>query len=244
MANPIMKMEESRAEQERVIGANEVMTVNGSIQITAFLGIMVVLAASFVWNKFTLGYTDLVSAMTLGGAVLGFVLAMIVSFTRITYLIPVYAICEGFFLGGISAVSEHSYPGIVVQAVAGTFATLFSMLILYRTGLIRCSDKFRSVMFISTSSVLGVYLIDFVGRFFNYSVPLINESSNLGILLSVIVSIIAALNLIIDFDFIEQGAQRMYPKKYEWFGAFGLMVTLVWLYFEILRLLAKLNSRD
>ena len=192
MANPIMKMEESRAEQERVIGANEVMTVNGSIQITAFLGIMVVLAASFVWNKFTLGYTDLVSAMTLGGAVLGFVLAMIVSFTRITYLIPVYAICEGFFLGGISAVFEHSYPGIVVQAVAGTFATLFSMLILYRTGLIRCSDKFRSVMFISTLSVLGVYLINFVGSFFNYSVPLINESSNLGILVSVIVFVFKA----------------------------------------------------
>ena len=106
------------------------------------------------------------------------------------------------------------------------------------------SEKFRSVIFISTASIAVVYLVNFIGHFFGYAVPVINSSSNAGILVSLVIVAIAALNLIIDFDFVEKGAQRMYPKKYEWYGAFGLMVTLVWLYVEILRLLAKVNSRD
>ena len=138
---------------------------------------------------------------------------------------------------------EASYPGIVAQAVAGTFAALFSMLILYRTNVIRCTDKFRSVIFISTASIAVIYLVDFIGSFFHFAVPLINTSSVIGIGFSVLVIVIAALNLIIDFDFIERGAQNYLPKDMEWYGAFGLMVTLVWLYLEILRLLAKLQDR-
>ena len=244
MANPIMKLEERNAEQERILNQGEIMTVNGALQITAFMGLLLVFAASFVWQKFAVGHTDFAMMLMSIGGIAGFITALIIAFARVTVLVPVYAVCEGLLLGGLSAMYESSYPGIVAQALAGTFAALFSMLILYRAGLIKCTDKFRSVIFISTASIAVIYIVNFIGSFFGYAVPIINSATNAGIAVSVVVVIIAALNLIIDFDFIEQGAQRMYPKKYEWYGAFGLMVTLVWLYVEILRLLAKVNSRD
>lgn len=240
MSNPILN--EKFSEQERIL-QGEPMTVNGTLQVTAFLGVLLVAAAAFVWSRFTLGYTDLATMLTGGGAIVGFVLAMIICFTRTKVLVPVYAVCEGLFLGGISATMEASYPGIVSQAVVGTFAALFSMLILYRANIIRCDDKFRSVIFIATLSIALIYLIDFIGHFFGYAVPLINTSTNFGLGFSVVVILIAALNLIIDFDFIERGAQNFLPKDYEWYGAFGLMITIVWLYLEILKLLAKLSDR-
>lgn len=240
MANPILN--NNFGSQERVL-EGEPMTINGTLQITAFLGLLLVAAAAFVWSRYTLGYMDLAVMLTGGGVIVGFILALIIAFTKNKYLVPVYAVCEGMALGGISAVFEASYPGIVSQAVAGTFAALFSMLILYRTNAIRCTDKFRSVIFISTLSIAGVYLINIIGSFFGLHVPLINSSSNAGIAISAGVCIVAALNLIIDFDFIERGAQNLLPKDYEWYGAFGLMVTIVWLYLEILRLLAKFSDR-
>lgn len=241
MSNPILN--DNFAAQERVL-EGEPMTVNGTIQITAFLGLILVAAAAFVWTRFTAGFTDLANMLTIGGGIAGFIVALIVAFTRIKYLIPVYAACEGLFLGGVSAMMQAVYPGIVAQAVAGTFAALFSMLILYRTGLIKCTDKFRSVIFISTCSIAVVYLVNLIGSFFNMQVPYLNSSSNIGIGISLIIVVIAALNLIIDFDFIERGSQNMLPKDMEWYGAFGLMVTMVWLYMEILRLLAKFSSRE
>ena len=240
MANPILN--DKFTEQERVLDSAP-MTVNGTIQITAFLGLLVIAGAAFTWTRMTAGYTDLAMMLTAGGGIVAFILGLIVSFTRNKYLVPVYAVSEGLFLGGISATFEASYPGIVSQAVAGTFAALFSMLILYRANVIRCTDKFRSVIFISTLSIAGIYLINFIGSFFHMQVPLINSSSTLGLAVSAVVCVIAALNLIIDFDFIERGAQNYLPKDFEWFGAFGLMVTLVWLYLEILRLLAKFQDR-
>ena len=240
MANPILN--DNFAAQERAY-EGEAMTVNGTIQIAGFLGLLLVAAAAYVWSRFNMGFTDQAYMLTSIGAIAGFILALIISFTRNKFLVPVYAVAEGLCLGGISAVFEQSYHGIVVQAVAGTFAALFSMLILYRANIIKCSDKFRSVIFISTCSIAVIYLVDLIGRFFHYAVPVINSSSGLGIGFSAIVVVIAALNLIIDFDFIEQGAKRMLPKDMEWYGAFGLMVTLVWLYLEILRLLAKLQDR-
>lgn len=241
MANPILN--QNFTEQERVLHG-EPMTVNGTLQLTAFLGIIVFLSAAYVWSRFGLGYMDQVQMLTTVGAILGFVLALIISFTRTKFLIPVYAAAEGLMLGGISAMAESAFSGIVLQAVAGTFAAFFSMLILYRLGIIRATEKFRSVVFISTLSVFVVYLINFIGSFFGYSVPGLMDSSMLGIGISLLVIVIAALNLILDFDFIEQGARNFLPKDAEWFGAFGLMVTLVWLYFEILRLLMKFQSRD
>ena len=240
MSNPILN--DKFTEQERVL-QGEPMTVNGTLQITAFLGILLVAAAAFVWSRFTLGYTDLAVMLTGGGAIVGFIMALIICFTRTKVLVPIYAVCEGLFLGGISATMEASYPGIVSQAVLGTFAALFSMLILYRANIIRCTDKFRSVIFIATLSIAAIYLVDLIGHFFGYSVPLINTSSNFGIGFSAIVVLIAAFNLIIDFEFIERGAKNFLPKDYEWYGAFGLMVTIVWLYLEILKLLAKLSDR-
>ena len=240
MANPILN--DKFTEQERVLDSAP-MTVDGTIQITAFLGLLVIAGAAFTWTRMTAGYADLAMMLTAGGGIVAFILGLIVSFTRNKYLVPVYAVSEGLFLGGISATFEASYPGIVSQAVAGTFAALFSMLILYRANVIRCTDKFRSVIFISTLSIAGIYLINFIGSFFHMQVPLINSSSTLGLAVSAVVCVIAALNLIIDFDFIERGAQNYLPKDFEWFGAFGLMVTLVWLYMEILRLLAKFQDR-
>ena len=240
MANPILN--DNFVEQERVL-QGEPMTVNGTIQVAAFLGVILVAAAAFVWSRFTSGYTDLALMLTGGGVIVGFILALIISFTKNKNLVPIYAACEGMALGGISATFEASYPGIVTQAVAGTFAALFSMLILYKYNIIKCTDKFRSVIFITTASIAVVYIVNFIGGFFGLHVPLINSSSSLGILVSIAICAIAALNLIIDFDFIERGASMMLPKDMEWYGAFGLMVTIVWLYLEILRLLAKLSNR-
>lgn len=243
MSNPVFKYEESRNENEVVLDGNNIMTINGTLQITAFMGLILVISSMFCWTRFSLGYTDMGTMLTGIGAVGGFILALIICFARVKVLIPVYAALEGLFLGGLSAVFEASYPGIVSQAVVGTFMAFFSMLLLYRIGIIQCTDKFRSVIFISTLSIAGIYLVDIIGRFFGHSVPMINTSTNFGILFSVVVVAIAALNLIIDFDYIEKGARRMLPKDHEWFGAFGLMVTVVWLYVEILRLLAKVSSR-
>lgn len=240
MANPILN--DKFVTQEQAING-QVMTVNGTIQIAILLGIIMLLGAGFTWTRFTTGYTDLANMLTFGGAIVGFILALIIAFTRTKYLVPIYAACEGLCLGGISAQFEVIYPGIVIQAVGGTFAALFSMLFLYRIGAIKCTDKFRSIILISTLAIAGVYLINFIGSFWGYSVPLLNSSSNLGIGVSVIITVIAALNLILDFDFIEKASTAMAPKDYEWYGAFGLMVTLVWLYLEILRLLAKFNDR-
>ena len=241
MSNPILN--DKFTEQVRVL-EGEPMTVNGTIQVSAFLGLILVASAAFVWTRFTAGFTDLATMLSIGGFIVGAILALIIAFTRIKYLIPVYAACEGLLLGGVSAAFEAVYPGIVVQAVAGTFAALFSMLILYRTGMIRCTDKFRSVIFIATASIAVVYLVNFVGSFFNMQVPYLNSSSPVGIGISLVTVVIAALNLIIDFDFIERGAQNMLPKDMEWYGAFGLMLTLVWLYLEILKLLAKFSGSD
>jgi len=242
MANPILN-ENKFNEQERILEGLP-MTVNGTIQVTAFLGLLLVCAATFVWSRMTNGYTDLAMMLTGGGVILGFILALIISFTRNKYLVPVYAVCEGCALGGISATFETQLPGIVTQAVAGTFAALFAMLVLYRMNIIRATEKFRSVIFITTLSIAGIYLVDILGRWlFNLHVPLINSASPAGILISVAIVAVAALNLILDFDFIERGEQMMLPKDYEWYGAFGLMITLVWLYLEILRLLSKINRK-
>jgi len=242
MPNPILN-ENNFSSQERVYEGSP-MTINGTIQVSLFLGLLLVCAASFVFSRYSSGYTDLAMMLMGGGIILGFILALIISFTKNKYLIPIYAACEGCALGGISAIFETQFPGIVIQAVAGTFAALFSMLIFYRTGIIRATEKFRSVIFITTASIAAIYLVDIIGRFFfHLHVPLVNSASPAGILISVVITAVAALNLIIDFDFIERGEQMMLPKDYEWYGAFGLMVTLVWLYLEILKLLSKLNRK-
>jgi uncharacterized YccA/Bax inhibitor family protein len=242
MSNPVFS--QNLANKEIVLDA-EPMTVNGAINKT-FILFLILLSSSFaVWNLFFQGYTD--KALMLGtiGLIISIISFIIIIFNRkvINIAAPIYAAAEGLLLGGISAMFEKSYPGIVIQAIFATFATLFSLLLLYRTGIIKCSEKFRSVIFISTLSIGGIYLVNFIGSFFGLQIPQIFTSSTIGIGFSLFVVGIAALNLIIDFDFIERGAQNMLGKSYEWYGAFGLMVTLVWLYIEILNLLSKLRDR-
>jgi uncharacterized YccA/Bax inhibitor family protein len=154
----------------------------------------------------------------------------------------VYAILEGLVIGGISAYAEAQLKGIVFQAVALTFGTLFSLLVAYRSGVIKVTEKFRLGVVAATGAIFLVYLVSIVLGFFGVSVPLIYSGGTFGILFSLFVVVIAALNLVLDFDFIEQGARQGAPKYMEWYGAFGLMVTLIWLYIEFLRLLTKLRQ--
>lgn len=242
MPNPVFN--ENVVTREQIL-ESEPMTVNGAINKAFILFALLLGASAVVWDLFFKGFTDKAGMLGMVGFVTSIISFVVIMFNRkaIAIAAPVYAASEGLLLGGISAMFEKAYPGIAIQAIGGTFAALFSLLFLYRIGAIKCTDKFRSVIFISTLSIAGIYLINLIGSFFGMHIPQIQTSSNIGIGFSVIVVGIAALNLIIDFDFIEQGAQRMLGKSYEWYGAFGLMVTLVWLYIEILNLLAKLRDR-
>jgi uncharacterized YccA/Bax inhibitor family protein len=156
---------------------------------------------------------------------------------------PVYALVEGLLLGAISHVYNLAYGGIVVQAVGLTLAVFGLMLFLYATRVIKVTDKLRMGIVAATGAVFLVYMVSLVLRLFGADVPFIHDASPIGILISLAVVVIAALNLVLDFDFIEQGAAKGAPKYMEWYGAFGLLVTLVWLYLELLRLMSKLRSR-
>jgi uncharacterized YccA/Bax inhibitor family protein len=242
MANPILNGSFSSQADGRVI-VGQPMTVSGTIDKTFLMLLCTVVSAGYTWQQFMLGFTDKVSMLMMVGAIVGFIFALVSSFTKNKIFMVLYAICEGLFLGGVSAMFNQAYPGIVVQAVLATFAAMFSMLGLYKFNVIKCTDKFRSIVYISTISIAVLYLMQWIASFFHYSIPAIFGTGSRGIGFSVIVVAIAALNLILDFDFIERGVQSMLPKDFEWYGAFGLMVTLVWLYLEILRLLAKLRDR-
>ncbi len=221
------------------------MTVSGTVN-KAFLMLLLLMAgAAYTWNQFFADY-GLSPAWLIGSAIGGFALSLIIIFKKTTapYLAPVYSVVEGVLLGAISASLEQQYPGIVIQAVGLTFGTLFCLLAAYRSGLIRATENFKLGVFAATGAIALFYLVSFVLSFFSISIPLIHDSGPWGIGFSVVVVVIAALNLVLDFDFIEEGERNGAPKYMEWYAAFGLMVTLVWLYLEILRLLAKTRSRD
>jgi len=222
---------------------SEPMTVNGAINKTFILFALLAASSLIVWSMFFQGYTDKVAMLGFVGFITSIISFIAFMITRNPIAASAYAVSEGLLIGGISAFVEKSYPGIAIQAVGLTMMCLFSMLFLYRIGAIKCTEKFRSVIFISTLSICGIYLINLIGHFFGPQIPQIFTSSLIGIGFSLVVVVIASLNLIIDFDFIERGAQQMLGKNYEWYGAFGLMVTLVWLYIEILNLLTKLRDR-
>ena len=175
----------------------------------------------------------------------GFILALVTIFKHqwAKFTVPAYALMQGLALGGISKYFESMYPGIVNQAVMLTFGTLGALLLAYRSGLIKATENFKLGIVAATGGIAFVYMISWILSWFSISVPVIHSNSNMGILFSIGVVIIAALNLVLDFDFIEEGSEKGAPKYMEWYGAFGLLVTLIWLYLEILRLLAKLSSR-
>ncbi len=228
---------------------SDVMTVNGTAQKTLFLLALAMGSACFTWSRTFSGLEASPGAAmpwAVGGLTVGLGSALVISFkhTWAPSLAPVYALAQGLFLGGISSVFEWQYPGIVIQGVGGTFGTLFGLLLAYQLGLIRATENFKLGVLAATGGICFVYLISLIGSFFGFPVPYIHESGVIGIGFSLFVVVIAALNLVLDFDFIEGAAERGAPKYLEWYGAFALMVTLVWLYMEILRLLSKLRSRN
>jgi uncharacterized YccA/Bax inhibitor family protein len=179
------------------------------------------------------------------GAIAGLVLAIVLMFkkTWAPFLVPVYAAVQGLFIGAFSATFEQQYPGIVMQSVGLTFATLFALLSAYKSGLIKATENFKLGVFAATAGIGVFYLATFIFGLFGVNFPIVYGNSPLSIGLSVVIVVIAALNLVMDFDFIESGAEQGAPKYMEWYGAFGLLVTLIWLYIEIVRLLSKLASR-
>lgn len=231
-----------------------VMTVNGTINKTGLMLLIVIFAATFTWRKF-MGAIDPatpgvmpqgIMVWTMVGAIGGLITALITVFSprRAAMTAPIYAVFQGLFLGAISAMFEAMYPGLVMRAVSLTFGVFFIMLILYRSGTIRATEKFRTIIIAATGGIALVYFISFIAGMFGVNVGFLHGNSLLSIGISLFVVVIAALNLILDFDMITQGANARAPKYMEWFGAFGLMVTLIWLYLEMLRLLSKLASRD
>ncbi len=225
----------------------EVMTEKGTLNKFGLMMILVLAAASFTWKAAYEG-KDVLPWM-FGGAIVGLIIAIVLAFVpRYSgYLAPVYALAEGVFLGAISAYYNAAFaeqaPGIVMMAVGITFGVVIAMFGLYRFGIIKATEKFKAVVITATAGVALFYILAIGLRFFGVQMPLIHESSSWGILFSLVVVVIAALNLILDFDMIETGAAKGAPKFMEWYGAFALMVTIVWLYLEILRLLSKFASR-
>jgi uncharacterized YccA/Bax inhibitor family protein len=209
---------------------------------------MVLITATYTWNLYT-GPESIPGLMPYvwGGAIGGFVLALITVFkkTWAPVTAPLYALVEGLFLGAVSAVFEAQFPGIVLQAVGLTFGTLASLLLAYKSGLIRATENFKLGVVAATGGIALLYLVNIGMRLMGFEgMGFIHDSGWLGIAFSAFVVVIAALNLVLDFDFIESGVEAGAPKYMEWFGAFGLIVTLIWLYLEILRLLSKLRGDD
>lgn len=228
-----------------VVPGEKQMTLQGTVNKTGLLLFMTFFTAVYTWNMVM---TTPESAMTwiIGGAVSGFILAIITSFKPAWSPITgsMYALAEGLFLGGISAMYEKQFQGIALQAILLTGGTCLALLAAYSMRLIRATENFKLGIFAATGGIALVYLATIVLGFFGIQIPFIHESGLIGIGFSAFVVVIAALNLVLDFDFIENGCTHGAPKYMEWYAAFGLLVTLVWLYIEILRLLSKLARRD
>ncbi|MCE9592461.1 MAG: Bax inhibitor-1/YccA family protein [Planctomycetes bacterium] len=228
----------------------QTMTAQGTATKTVMLLLLALLTAAWGWHFYDPTAKTLAPeavAWLIGGLIGGLVLALITAFKQnwAPVTAPLYALCEGLVLGVLSVMFEAQYPGIVMQAVGLTFGTAISMLLAYKLGIIRATEKFKLGVTAATGAVAVVYLVSMVGRMvFRWDMPYLHEATPIGIAISGVIVVIAALNLVLDFDLIETAAERGAPKSYEWYGAFALMVTLVWLYLEILRLLSKLRSRN
>ncbi len=230
----------------RITDPARVMTIQGTVNKTFIMLVLVLIPAVWVWNKFfASGNSQAIMHWLYGGVIGGFIVAMVTIFKKqwSPVTAPLYSVLEGLAIGGISAFFEAQFPGIVIQAVALTFGTLLCLLLAYKSRLIKVTANFRLGVVAATGGIALIYVITIVLGFFGIRMPYIHESGIIGIGFSVFVVIIAALNLVLDFNFIESGAASGAPKFMEWYAAFGLMVTLIWLYLEILRLLAKTRSR-
>jgi|TARA_B110000977_G_scaffold154388_1_gene196224 uncharacterized YccA/Bax inhibitor family protein len=234
--NPVL----SKKTFDNTISSDNKMTIEGTVNKTAISLFLLVGAGYLTFNTINL-------VLLIGCGIGGFILAIITVYKKewAPITVPIYAVLEGGMLGGISYMYNSLYDGIVTNAILLTVGILVSLLIAYRSGYIKATENFKLGIFAATGGIAIVYLINFFMGFFGsgLGVMSVNNASPISIGFSIVVVIIAALNLVLDFDFIEEGAEKGAPKYMEWYGAFGLLVTLIWLYLEILRLLAKLNSR-
>jgi len=238
--NPFLRESRLRAIQDSAVGAEQ-MTFNGALNKTGLLFLILLLGAAWTWADMSWTTAPTFSGKMIIGLIGGFVLAIVTAFKPelARYTAPAYAFLEGMFLGGLSSMFEGMYPGIVIPAIVLTFGILVGMLVTYRSGLIQVTAKFRIAVVSATAGIALFYLIAMGLGFFGINIPFLFEGGVFGIAFSLFVIVIAALKLMLDFDMSEQMSTAGMPKHMEWYGGFALMVTLVWLYLEILRLLAK-----
>jgi len=248
-SNPALGQDTFRVTGVSALG--EGMTIAGAVNKTGILLLLCVASAAFTWNRFFAapsveqGMASVAPLLAIGG-IGGFIVALVTIFKKEWSAVtaPIYALLEGLLLGGISAMFEMRFHGLAIQAVSLTFGTLVVMLIAYRSGLIKVTDKLRMGIVAATGGIMVFYLIQFVlGLFGFHAFGAVNGSGPIGIGFSLIVVAVAALNLVLDFDLIESGARWNAPKYMEWYSGFALLVTLIWLYLEMLRLLAKFRER-
>lgn len=242
-ANPALN--DKTFQQIGTTGFADAMTLQGTVNKTGIMLLLLIASAAYTWSLFLEQNMDSLMLWMIVGVVGGLIVSLVTVFKKewSPVTAPLYAVLEGFALGGISAILESSYEGIVIQAVALTFGTAGCLLIAYKSGVIKATENFKLGIFAATGGIALIYVVGAIMRMFGTSIPYIHENGMIGIGFSLVVVVIAALNLVLDFDFIEKGAEHGAPKFMEWYAAFGLMVTLIWLYIEILRLLSKLNSR-
>ncbi|HKM90972.1 MAG TPA: Bax inhibitor-1/YccA family protein [Candidatus Acidoferrales bacterium] len=243
-SNPVLK--EKTFENVRAFGGEQTMTLDGTVNKTGLLLICATTTAAWTWHLARSGEPGAVGLPLMVGLIGGLIVALATVFKPAWSPVtaPLYALLEGLVLGGVSALTELKFPGIAIQAVMLTLGTLVCMLVMYRTRMIRATQGFKVGVFAATGGIMLVYVVSIVLGFFGIQVPKIYDAGPIGIAFSLFVVAIAALNLIVDFDLIETGAAQGAPKYMEWYGGFAVMVTLVWLYLEILNLLAKLRSRQ
>ena len=233
--------------QTEYIDYTNSMTVRGTLNKFGFMFLMVLGTAYYSWKEYDNGGN--VQPLIWTGAPGGLVVALVIMFKKewSPYLAPLYALLEGLFLGAVSAYYNDAFatkaPNIIMNAVGLTFATVISMYFLYSFKIIQATQRFKAVLVTATAGIAIFYLVALLLRMFGIQMAFLHEGTTFGIGFSLVVVAIAALNLILDFDMIERGTEAGAPKYMEWYGAFGLMVTIVWLYLEILRLLSKLSSR-
>lgn len=240
--NPVLRENAFRGE----ITADQTMTIQGTVNKAGILLLCVVVGAAWTWGLSHSTEPEAALPWTFGGAIGGFVMALVTIFKKnwSPLTSPIYALLEGLFLGGISALFEKNYPGVAMQAISLTFGVMFAMLLAYKFRIIQATRGFKLGVIAATGGIALVYLVNMIMTvFFHSQISVLNSATPLGIGVSVFVVVIAALNLIIDFDMIENATRIGAPKYMEWYGAFGLMVTLIWLYLEILRLLGKVRRR-
>jgi len=231
---------------EKAIDESKVMTISGTVNKTAILLLLTMISSYVTWQLFFSTYDyELIRVFVIGGSLIGLALAFFIAFNKdlAGYLSPLYSIFEGLALGGLSAIMENAFPGIVIQSLSLTFSIFLTLLIIYKLRLIKVTENFKLIVASATAGIALYYLASLGLRIFGIELPLIHENTTGGIIFSIFVVILASANLVVDFDFIEQGAENKVPKYMEWYGAFGLLVTVIWLYIEILRLLGKSRKR-